>query len=158
MLDGVIAPPGQEGWLRRRRRRGGGSKSVNKIHNLPEKKTLRQKLRHSATPAEKLLWRSLKKSGIGTKFRRQHGVGPYVLDFYCPEHKLAIEIQGGVHDDVLRSEYDAKRQAWLKSQGIRVLCFENRELLELLEYVLGVIQAAVLEPPPRLRLRRSHPS
>jgi very-short-patch-repair endonuclease len=124
---------------------------VKKIHNLPHNKTLRQKLRHNATPAEKALWRSLKKSGVGAKFRRQHGVGPYVLDFYCPEHKLAIEIQGGVHEDVLRKEYDAQRQAYLESQGIRVLCFQNRALLELSEYVVGVIRAAVIEPPPRLR-------
>jgi very-short-patch-repair endonuclease len=120
-----------------------------KIHNLSDKKSLRQKLRHEATPAEKLLWKGLKKSAVGAKFRRQHGVGPYVLDFYCPEHKLAIEILGGVHKDVLRSAHDAERQAWLESQGIRVLCFENREILELSEYVVGLIRTAVLEPPPR---------
>ena len=78
-------------------------------------------------------------------------MGPYVLDFYCPEHKLAIEIQGGIHDDVLRSEYDAERLAYLESQGIRVLLFENRELLEIPDYVVGVIRSAVLEQPPRLR-------
>jgi very-short-patch-repair endonuclease len=122
---------------------------VKKIHNLTDKKSLRQKLRRNATPAEKLLWKSLKNSGLGAKFRRQHGVDPYVLDFYCPERKLAIEIQGGVHNDVLRSAYDGDRQAWLESQGIRVLCFENREILELSEYVLGIIRTAVLEPPPR---------
>jgi very-short-patch-repair endonuclease len=103
------------------------------------------------TPAEKALWRSLKKSGVGAKFRRQHGVGPYVLDFYCPEHKLAIEIEGSVHDDVMRRDYDAERHAYLESQGIRVLYFENRALLELLDYVVGVIRSAVLEPPPRPR-------
>ena len=96
---------------------------MKKIHNLPDKKTLRQKLRHDATPAEKRLWHSLKNSSLGVKFRRQHGVGPYVLDFYCPERKLAIEIQGGVHDDVLRSFYDAERHAYLESQGIQVLYF-----------------------------------
>ena len=116
-----------------------------KIHNLADKKTLRQKLRHNATPAEKALWRSLKKSGVGAKFRRQHGVGPYVLDFYCPEHKLAIEIEGSVHDDVMRRDYDAERHAYLESQGIRVLYFENRALLELSKYVVGVIRSAVLE-------------
>jgi len=124
---------------------------VKKIHNLPDKKTLRQKLRHIATPAEKLLWKSLKNSGIGAKFRRQHGIGPYVLDFYCPEHKLAIEVEGDVHDDVLIRDYDGERQSYLESQGIRVLYFKNRELLELTEYVVGVIRAAVLDPPPRLR-------
>jgi very-short-patch-repair endonuclease len=124
---------------------------VKKIHNLTEKKTLRQKLRHAATPAEKVLWRSLKESAIGAKFRRQHGVGPYILDFYCPEHKLAIEIQGGVHNDVLRSDYDTERKAYWESEGIRVLYFENRALLELPERVVEAIKAAVLEPPPRLR-------
>ena len=70
---------------------------MKKIHNLPDRKTLRQKLRHNATPAERVLWRWLKKSGLGVKFRRQHGVGPYVLDFYCPERKLAIEIHVNPH-------------------------------------------------------------
>jgi very-short-patch-repair endonuclease len=116
---------------------------VKKIHNLTEKKSLRQKLRHDATPAEKLLWKSLKKSGAGAKFRRQHGVGPYVLDFYCPEQKLAVEIQGGVHQDVLRSAYDMDRHTWLEAQGIRVLSFNNRELLESSEYVVGIIRTAV---------------
>ena len=124
---------------------------MKKIHNLPDKKTLRQKLRHSATPAEKVLWRSLKRSALGVKFRRQHGVGPYVLDFYCPERKMAIEIQGGVHDDVLRSGYDAERQAYLESQGIPVLYSENRTLLELPNCVVELIRSAVVEPPPRLR-------
>jgi very-short-patch-repair endonuclease len=123
---------------------------VKKIHNLLDKKTLRQKLRRRATPAEKLLWKSLKNSAVGAKFRRQHSVGSYVLDFYCPEHKLAIEVEGRIHDDVLIGDYDAERQSYLESQGIRVLYFKNRELLELTEYVVGVIRAAVLEPPPRL--------
>ena len=124
---------------------------MKKIHNLPERKTLRQKLRHNATPAERVLWRSLRKSGLGVKFRRQHGVGPYVLDFYCPERKLAIEIQGGVHEDVLRTEYDAERHAYLESQGIQVIYFENRSLLEVPDYVEELIRSAVREPPPRLR-------
>ncbi len=110
-----------------------------KLHNLPATKTLRQKLR----PAEKVLWRSLRQSGVGAKFRRQHGVGPYVLDFYCPEQKLAIEIQGGIHDNVLRNACDTERQMYLESQGIRVLSFENRMLLEQLEFVVGSIRAAI---------------
>jgi len=97
-----------------------------RLHNLNDRKSLRQKLRHNATPAEKRLWNVLKNSAAGAKFRRQHGVGSYVPDFYCPEHKLAVEILGGIHNDVIRSEYDAERHDWLKSQGIRVLYFENR--------------------------------
>ena len=124
---------------------------MKKIHNSSDKKTLRQKLRHNATPAEKALWRSLKKSGVGAKFRRQHGVGPYVLDFYCPEHKLAIEIQGSVHDDVLRSDYDTERKAYLESEGIRVLFFREQHPTGTDGLVVGVIKLAVLNPPPRLR-------
>ena len=116
---------------------------MKKVHNSPEKKTLRQKLRHNATPAEKRLWHNLKKSTLGVKFRRQHGVGPYVLDFYCPERKLAIEIEGGVHDDVLRSSYDTERHAYLESQGIQVLYFENRALLETPDFVVELIRSAV---------------
>jgi very-short-patch-repair endonuclease len=72
-------------------------------------------------------------------------VGPYILDFYCPELKLAIEIQGGVHQDVLRSDYDAERRTFLESEGIHVLYFENRALLETPEFAVNVIRSAVLE-------------
>ena len=65
------------------------------------------------------------------------------VDFYCPEHKVAIEVQGSVHADVLRTDYDAERREYLESQGIRVLCFENRELLESREHVLEMIKSAV---------------
>jgi very-short-patch-repair endonuclease len=64
---------------------------------------------------------------------------------------LAIEIQGGVHNDVLRIGYDAERQAYLESQGIQVLYFENREVLELPEHVVESIRTVVFEPSPRLR-------
>jgi very-short-patch-repair endonuclease len=121
---------------------------MKRIHNLTDKKSLRQRLRHNATPSGKLLWRTLKNSGVVAKFRRQHGIGPYLLDFYCPEHKLAIEIQGGVHNDILRSAYDSERQSWLENHGIRVLRFEDRELLEVFESVVGVIRTALLDPPP----------
>ena len=86
-------------------------------------------------------WRSLKKPGVGAKFRRQHGVGPYVLDL----------IEGSVHDDIIRRGDDDERRAYLESHGIRGLYFANRALLELLDYVVGVIRSAALEPPPRLR-------
>jgi very-short-patch-repair endonuclease len=122
---------------------------VKKIHNLPDKKTLRQKLRHNATPAEKVLWRSLKKSGVGAKFRRQHGVGPYFLDFYCPEHKLAIEIEGSVHDDVIRRDYDGERHAYLESHGKFGCCISRTANCWNYRTMWGAIRSAVLEPPPR---------
>ena len=84
----------------------------------------------------------LRRSGPGFKFRRQHSVGRYVLDFYCPEFKLAVELEGQVHWDVIRSDYDAKRHAFLVSQGISVIYFENRVVFESGEYVLAAIRAA----------------
>jgi very-short-patch-repair endonuclease len=90
-----------------------------------------------------LLWKSFR------RIRRRSQVSPTTRSWalrsglYCPEHKLAIEIQGGVHEDVLRCAYDEDRQAWLEVQGIRVLSFDNRDLLESLEYVVGMIRTAV---------------
>ena len=133
------------------RRAGWWFKIHEKDSQPPGQENLRQKLRHIATPAEKLLWKSLKNSGVGAKFRRQHSVGSYVLDFYCPEHRLALEVEGRIRDDVLVGDYDTERQSYLESKGIRVLSFKNRDLLELTEFVVGVIRTAVLDPPPRLR-------
>jgi very-short-patch-repair endonuclease len=117
----------------------------DRIHNVSEKRTLRQKLRNSGTPAERTLWRSLRRAGIGFKFRRQFGIGRYVVDFYCPELKLAVELEGQVHCDVIRAEYDAERNALLASQGIRVLYFENRSVFEWREFVLEAIRSAAAE-------------
>ena len=114
----------------------------DRTHNVGEKKTLRQKLRNNPTRAEKALWRALRRSGLGLKFRRQHGVGRYVLDFYCPEFKLAVELEGGVHGDVIRAERDVERHLFLASQGIRVLYFRNQVVFEYLERVLETIAAA----------------
>ena len=74
------------------------------------------------TPAEAALWKRLQKRQLeGRRFRRQHSVGPFILDFYCPEEKLAVELDGAVHDDPGRSEYDDERTASLQAHGSRVL-------------------------------------
>lgn len=99
--------------------------------NRPQQKAIRQRLRRDATPAERRLWLMVRAKRLdGRKFRRQHGVGRYVLDFYCAEEKLAIELDGAVHADPQRAAYDAERQRELEALGIRVLRFENREVLE----------------------------
>ena len=114
-------------------------------HNETEKKTLRQKLRNNPTRAEKVLWRMLRRSGLGFKFRRQHGVGRYVLDFYCPEAKLAVELEGGIHGDPIRAERDVERHSFLASQGIHILYFRNQAVLEWNDFVLNTIRAAAKE-------------
>jgi len=73
------------------------------------------------------------------KFRRQHPVGNYILDFYCEEARLAIELDGGQHAGDERIHYDAIREAYLYSQGIRILRFWNNDIFNNLEEVLETI-------------------
>ena len=81
-----------------------------KLNNLPKLKMFRKELRNHLTPAEAKLWDSLKKSQLdGRKFRRQHSVGPFILDFYCPAEHLAIELDGQVHLALDAQEYDKER-------------------------------------------------
>ena len=73
------------------------------------------------TPPEARLWVALRRGSIGAKFRRQHPVGVYVLDFYCAEAKLCIEVDGQVHGEGDQARHDKTRDAWLAAQGIRVV-------------------------------------
>ena len=96
-------------------------------NNLPHLKTFRKTLRNNATPAEAKLWTMLKgKQMEGRKFRRQHSFANYILDFFCPEEGLAIELDGQGHFDATQAEYDRERDWFLETFGIRVLRFENK--------------------------------
>jgi len=115
--------------------------SPKQIHNRPELKEDRRALRNHLTPAEATLWRALQRSQLaGRKFRRQHSVGPYVLDFYCPSEKLAVELDGAPHFTEAGYAYDTARTAYLLEQGIRVIRFENEAVFKGLESVLDRIQ------------------
>lgn len=106
------------------------------LNNKPLLKSRRQELRNNATPAEKLLWGVLQHSNLGGyKFRRQHSVGPYILDFYCPSEKFAVEIDGDSHftDDAM--EYDLQRTGYLNGFGIRVIRFLNTDVYDNLQEV-----------------------
>lgn len=95
------------------------------------------------TDAEALLWHFLRNRDFcGFKFRRQHPVGGYILDFYCNEAKLAIELDGSGHSEDERKDYDSERTKVLEGAGIRVLRFWNDEVLTELEHVLEEIYAA----------------
>ncbi len=97
-----------------------------------------RKLRTGQTDAERLLWYCLRNRRLkGYKFRRQHAVSPYVLDFYCEELKLGIELDGGQHLE--RQAEDARRSGFLAEQGIRVLRFWNDQVLVETEAVLEAI-------------------
>ncbi|MES2049547.1 MAG: endonuclease domain-containing protein [Pseudomonadota bacterium] len=105
-------------------------------------KTWAKEMRKKMPDAEVLLWKLLRNRSIaGAKFRRQHPVGRYILDFYCDEKKLAIELDGSQHVD--QSEYDQQRDVYLNTLGIRVLRFWNNQMLQETEAVLEVIYLAL---------------
>ena len=104
---------------------------MSRLFNNRSLKALRKKLRNNSTSAEASLWNILKSSQImGMKFRRQHSIGPYVLDFYCPEIKLAIELDGQSHMNHLAEEHDEKRSSFLSNAGIDIIRFENKRVFE----------------------------
>lgn len=106
--------------------------------------TRSRKLRSTLTDAEQLLWRHLRqKQMAGIKFRRQHPVGPYVIDFACLSAKLAIEIDGGQHAEM--KSKDTRRDAFLIQKGFRVLRFWNNEVLGNIEGVMERIWATASE-------------
>lgn len=111
-----------------------------RINNRGYLKDRRKELRQNLTPAEARLWTILKGKGLkGRKFRRQHSVENYILDFYCPEEKLAIEMDGAVHNDPIQAFHDAERDARLHALGIRVLRFENKLVFERPDILLDEI-------------------
>ena len=103
----------------------------------------RKALRRNATAAERLLWQHLKGKRLGVKFRRQYSVDVYILDFYAPRAKLAVEVDGDSHCRAAAVVYDAERTAHLKRFGIEVLRFTNLEVIENLEGVLHAVEGAV---------------
>ena len=104
-------------------------------------------LRKNMTDVERLLWQRLRDRQLGGfKFRRQHPIGPFFIDFVCLEKKLVVEVDGGQH--AKNVEVDVKRSYYLKERGYRVLRFWNNEVLEESESVLSVILSSLLKDDP----------
>lgn len=117
-----------------------------RVKGIPAREFARQ-LRKGQTDAERRLWRALRNRSLcGYKFRRQHPVGPYTLDFYCFERGLAIEIDGGQHARQIGK--DAGRTKFLFQKGIRVLRFWDNEVLQSLDCVLNAVLSALNDPHP----------
>ena len=124
------------------------------LRNNPALKQRRRELRHNQTEAEKALWAQLRnKQFYGMKFFRQYSIGPYILDFYCPSMKLAVELDGGQHNQCEGKEYDAARSEYLKAQGIEVIRFWNHEVLFDMESVLSELGLKVTPLYSPLKLR-----
>ena len=108
------------------------------------KRTLQRarSLRRQLTPPEVRLWVALRRKGQGLRFRRQHPIGCYVLDFYCERARLAVEVDGAFHWAGDGQERDAVRDAWVAEQGVRRLRLAARLVMQDLDTALRMIGAA----------------
>ena len=115
---------------------------------MPERVEFARTLREAMPDAERALWYHLRaKRLLGWKFRRQQPIGNYIVDFVCLEAKLVVELDGGQH--VERADADARRTAWLESQGFRVLRFWNDAVLKEPDAVLEeILRHLPLSPTP----------
>ena len=112
-----------------------------KIHNVKSLTDRRKELRSSLTPAEAALWSIIRNGKIdGRKFRRQHSVDGYILDFYCPDEKLAIELDGAGHFTEQGALSDIDRTSILQRYNIRVVRFENKLVFQHTDFVIEEIR------------------
>lgn len=122
---------------------------IDSIHNNKYLQNVRKELRKNITPQELTLWYKLRNNRFyGYNFKRQHSAGNYIVDFYCPLKKLAIEIDGSQHLD--NKEHDKERTEYLESLGIKVIRFWNDEINTNINGVLLKIKEE-LESDPLLR-------
>jgi len=124
---------------------------TGQLNNLSLLTPIRKELRNNATEAEQRLWQYLKGSQLdGRKFRRQHSIGLFVLDFYCPSERLAIEVDGEVHHQPDVKQHDKDRQQAIETLDIRILRFQNADVLLNINHVLTTIRQYFnpLLPPP----------
>lgn len=122
------------------------------LHNRKYLKNYRRELRSNLTISEARLWKALKGSQLdGRKFRRQHSIGNYIVDFYCPSEKLVIEVDGGYHNDESVQESDRIRDLFMSKHGIKVLRVPSEAVRYQLEMVLEAIKAEFTTPTPAQR-------
>ncbi len=108
------------------------------MYNDQLQKDRRRELRKNQTEAEKIFWQEIRNRKVNNlKFLRQYSVGPYILDFFCPEIRLAIELDGKQHENA--REYDVERELFLKSKDIRTIRFWNEKILKDIKNVLKIV-------------------
>ncbi len=115
---------------------------MTKLNNKQIFKDRRRELRKSSTKAEQILWEYLRRKNFNFKFKRQNSIGPYIIDFYAPSIKLAIELDGNDHKE--NKDYDKNRTNYLKDKGIKVLRFWNSEIENDIDKVLEKIRLNLL--------------
>ena len=127
--ENKITPPDKEGAR--------GRSKKHWYYGLRSTIQLRRQFRKKLTPAEFVLHLQLKSKRFGgIKFRRQHGIGPFIVDFYCPAKKAIIEVDGDVHGLPSQKEKDQQREKYLTGLGFKILRYTNEQILKNLEGVL----------------------
>jgi len=128
------------------------------LFNKKGLKSYRLSLRNRSTSAEAVLWDILKSKNLdGRKFRRQHSIGNYIVDFCCPSEKLIIELDGDPHGEYHKIEEDANRDKYLESLGFAVLRFENRFVFQDPEYLKNEIRKVFNKKEDRSDKPVNHP-
>ena len=126
----------------------------NPARQNPKLKDHARELRANSTDAEKALWQKIRGQQLGARFRRQHIIEPFIVDFYCVEVKLAIELDGGQHGEAKDKRYDEQRARYLESMGIFILRFWNNDVLRNIDGVMSAIAVRIESlkvssaPPP----------
>ncbi|MBU1708131.1 endonuclease domain-containing protein [bacterium] len=109
-------------------------------------------MRKEPTTGERLLWQHLHSGQLGVKFRRQHPIGPFIVDFYAPDANLVVEVDGDSHADNGQAEYDNKRDVYLQMLGLQVIRYPDRAVKSNIENVLEDIVKLLPTPPPASEL------
>jgi very-short-patch-repair endonuclease len=119
------------------------------LFNRKYLKSFRSSLRNKSTSAEAVLWNILKSKNLnGRKFRRQHSIGNYIVDFFCASEELVIELDGNQHGEYHKIEKDIKRDQYPESLGFSILRFENRLVFQEPEFVKNEISKAFKRKEP----------
>lgn len=118
-------------------------RTANPIFNKIEHKPLRRQLRGTLTEPEKRLWQILRNKQMGVKFCRQHGIGNYIVDFYCTELKLVIEVDGDSHFSDDSQAYDKARAHFMLTLGIVTIRVKNNEVMENIEGVYQFLKQQI---------------
>jgi very-short-patch-repair endonuclease len=116
----------------------------NKIISYnPKLKQNARELRRKCTPSEAILWSKIRRKSLGYEFHRQVPIDKYIVDFYCHELMLAIEVDGSIHDN--RHEYDMIRQKNIEKFGVTFIRFDNKDVIKDIYGVIRALMAAILE-------------
>ncbi len=115
----------------------------DKIFNRPEKKAMRQVLRRNMPVPEQILWAKIRNQQLGVKFRRQHGIDQYIVDFYCPEAMLVIELDGDSHYIDGTEDKDRIRNEFMQTLGLRVIRYLNSDVMQNLDGVIEHIMHTI---------------